>query len=294
MPDICFWNKCNNKCVMCTNPKEFSNASPKGNYDLKTQIAKFKAYLSGIENTYKGNGDNYISITGGEPTIHPDFFSLLYYIRKNLPHTPITLLSNGRRFGENMFFKKFIKVAIQPFSIAVALHAADASNFEKITGVKGSFSQTIKGLDNLISHFQGHIDIRIIIHKMNVDLLDEIIRFIDERWGKRDNLRLVFIHYEIEGMSEVNSAMVGLKLSVSAQKLLSCLPLLKGFDFHLYHYPLCILSPKLRKYARITLPIDERIYVKKCNSCVLRKKCLGLMKEYYKSYGAGEIKTMVP
>lgn len=294
MPDICFWNKCDNKCVMCTNPPEFSKASPIGNYDLKTQIAKFKAYMSGAGDIYRaGNGRlDYISITGGEPTMHPRFLSLLYYIRKSAPRAHITLLTNGRRLGDASFFKKFIKIAAQPFSVAIPLHAADASNFEKITGIKGSFDQSLAGLDNLLSFFPGPVDIRVVIHRMNINLLGEIIDFIQARWGKRKNLRVVFIHYEIEGMSSVNSRKVGLRLPVSAAKLLSCLKALKGLNFELYHYPLCVLNPKLRRYARITLPDDERVYTAKCSKCSLRKKCLGLMKEYYSSYGDGELKPI--
>lgn len=131
MPDICFWNKCDNKCVMCTNPPAFSNLSPIGNYDFKTQLAKLEAYLSGVKDTYYSNRQrhDYLAITGGEPTMHPQFFALLYALRKRLPETPITLLTNGRRLGEKKFFEKFLKIARQPFSVGVPLHAHRAREF---------------------------------------------------------------------------------------------------------------------------------------------------------------------
>ncbi|MEW5950951.1 MAG: radical SAM protein [Elusimicrobia bacterium] len=290
MPDICFWNKCDNKCVMCTNPPEFSRSSPLGNYDIKTQIEKLEAYLSGVKDTYYSNRQrhDYINITGGEPTIHPDFFPLLYALRKRLPETPITLLTNGRRLGDKKFFDKFLKIAKQPFSLGVPLHAGEKKLFEKITQVKGSFEQTIKCLNNLYNFFPGKVQIRVVLHKLNFRKAGEIADFVFKKWGKR--FSLAFIHYEIEGMSDINSKKVGLKLKESAKILKESHKHLKNLNFELYHYPLCVLDANLRKYAKITLPAEERVYPKKCLKCYLRKKCLGLMKEYYKVYGDKELR----
>ena len=96
MPDIPFWNKCNNKCVMCTNLPAFARL-PGDNYGLKGQIGKLERYLKGLGPVYlKNDGSaDFVSLTGGEPTIHPDFFKLLSYFRKRLPGLPITLLSNA-------------------------------------------------------------------------------------------------------------------------------------------------------------------------------------------------------
>ncbi len=291
MPDICFWNKCDNKCIMCTNPPEFSRSSPEGNYDFKTQLAKLEAYLSGNKDTYYSNRrrHDYISITGGEPTMHPDFFALLYAVRKRLPQTPITLLTNGRRLGDRKFFEKFLKIAKQPFSVGVPLHSQDRQLFEKITGVKGSYLQTLSCLDNLFARFPGDVQIRVVIHKLNYKKIGDIAAFISKRWGKR--FKAALIHYEIEGMSDINSKKVGLKLTQSAKAIEKSAKALSGLDFELYHYPLCVLSDSLRDKARITLPGEERVYPPVCFRCALRKKCLGLMKEYFKVYGYSELKA---
>lgn len=276
---------------MCTNPPEFSISSPQCNYDLKTQLAKLESYLSGNKDTYYSNRyrHDYISITGGEPTMHPDFFALLYAIRKRLPQIPITLLTNGRRLSDKKFFEKFLKIAKQPFSVGVPLHADNKQLFEKITGVKGSFEQTLSCLDNLFSSFTGDVQIRVVIHKLNYKKIADIATFISKKYGKR--FRVAFIHYEIEGMSHINSAKVGLKLSQSAKIIEKSLKIISELDFELYHYPLCILSKSLRDKARITLPIDERVYPEVCYRCVLRKKCLGLMKEYFEVYGCRELRS---
>ena len=123
MPDIAFWNKCNNKCVMCTNMPEFA-AQDREHYGLKSQINKLERYLKGLGPGYLKNNDkaDFVSLTGGEPTIHPDFFRLLAYFRKRLPGVEIMLLSNGRRFADDEFTRRFLKIAGPPFTVAVPIH----------------------------------------------------------------------------------------------------------------------------------------------------------------------------
>ena len=108
MPDIALWNKCDNKCVMCTNTGSFA-LQDSGQYRLKCQIEKLERHLGGQERVYLKNGGDsgFISLTGGEPTLHPDFFQLLAYFRRRLPRAPITLLSNGRRFSDRKFAERF-------------------------------------------------------------------------------------------------------------------------------------------------------------------------------------------
>ncbi len=294
MPDISLWNICNNKCVMCTNPKEYSNADPQGNYDIKTQIKKLKLYIKGM-NVYNSNSDkkDYINITGGEPTLHPDFLRFITYLRKELPEIPITLLTNGRSFSNENFLAKFVSLATPPFTVAVSFHSYNKKTFEKITGIKNSYEQTIKGIKNIALKFKGELEIRIVIHRLNIKDLDKTILFLKDFLLGYKNWRITIIHYEIEGISEKNKRKIYLKLSESAQKIYSIKDILNGINLRLYHFPLCVLNKELRKYAWITLAKDERIYTDKCKNCKLKKKCLGLMKRYYELYGDSELKTIL-
>lgn len=293
MPDISLWNICNNKCIMCTNPREYSISNPNGNYDIKTQIKKLKLYIEGID-VYHSNSNkkNYINITGGEPTLHPDFFRFITYLRKELPEIPVSILTNGRSFANIRFVKKFVSVAKNPFSVAVSFHSYNKKTFEKITGIKNSYEQTLSGIKNLIINFKGQIEIRIVIHRLNIKELEKTVLFLKDFLLGYKNWHITIIHYEIEGMSEKNKKKIFLKLSDSAKKLSSIKEILKNTNFRLYHFPLCILDRDLRKYAWITLSMDERIYTEKCRRCRVKKKCLGLMKRYYELYGDSELKTI--
>jgi len=278
---------------MCTNPNEFSISDPYGNYDLKTQIFKWSSFIKGKKNIYENNLDKtYINITGGEPTLHPDFFAFLWFLRKKAPKTEITLLTNGRKFSDREFTIKFSKIAKQPFSVAIALHSNNKRKFEKITGIKGSFDETIKGIYNLFKFFKGEIELRVVLHKLNIDSLGNIIKFIKDKFRIYKNWHLTFIHYEIEGMAFKNNKKISLKLTESAKVISKNYNLLSDINFRLYHFPLCIIEPYLRKNAMITLPLYERVYTRKCRKCILRKRCVGLMKDYYEIYGDKELKTI--
>lgn len=295
MPDIPFWNKCDNKCVMCTNLPDFAR-QPIANYGLKTQVGKFERYLKGLGPVYLKNADRaeFVSLTGGEPTLHPEFFKLLSYFRARLPGAHITLLSNGRRFADAKFTAKFCAVARPPFSAAIALHGPSARVHDAIAGVKGSFAATVKGLRNLLSvPGAPRLEIRIIIHRKNAAALGKTLKFLLGAFPDTTAYRVTLIHYEIEGMSLANHGKLSLRLSGSAAKLGACLPLIRRFgDLRLYHFPLCVVRKELRALCWITLPPEDRVYPAACGRCRQRKNCLGLMAEYRKMYGDAELKPL--
>lgn len=295
MPDISLWNKCNNRCIMCTNPKEYSFSNPVGNYDIKTQIKKINLYLNGIEDVYYSNKDrkDYINITGGEPTIHPHFFYIIKYLSEKIKNLPITILSNGRKFADEKFTKKFSNISDERFTVAVSFHSYKKETFEKITRVKNSFEQTLNGITNLSKYFKGNIEIRTVVHKLNIKDLENTMWFIKDLLLTHKKWYYVVIHYEIEGMGEYNKERIKLKLKESSEIIEKIdIRLLEMINVRLYHFPLCVLNRRLRRYSWITLPKEEVVFTTKCQGCNLRKRCVGLMKRYYELYGDSELKKV--
>ncbi len=296
MPDIPFWNKCNNKCVMCTNTPGFAR-QPGEAYRLKSQIGKLERYLKGLGPVYLKNSGSaeFVSLTGGEPTLHPEFFQLLAYFRRRLPGTPITLLSNGRRFSDEKFTRKFAAAARPPFTVAVALHGPAARVHDAVAGVPGSFTETVKGLGNLAALAPGvRLEIRLVLHKKSIKHFPGTLKFLLRNFPDTSRCLVAAIHYEIEGMSLENHAAVGLRLGASAKALNDALPLIRRFEnFRLYHFPLCLVGKELRPLCWITIPEEDRVYPPgKCGGCALRDKCLGLMAEYSKMFGDEELRPV--
>jgi MoaA/NifB/PqqE/SkfB family radical SAM enzyme len=296
MPDIPVWNKCDNKCVMCTNTPDFARQGA-ANYGLRGQVGKLERYLKGLGPVYLKNADKagFVSLTGGEPSLHPDFLKVIAYFRRRLPGTPITLLSNGRRFSGRAFAEKFCAAAKPPFAVAVALHGPSARVHDAVSGVKGSFAQTVAGLSNLLS-IPGApaLEIRLVLHRRNIAVLDKTLAFLLKAFPDTGKYRVTAIHYEIEGMSLAHHRRLSLRLSDSAAALGACLPLIKKFrDLRLYHFPLCVVRKELRPLGRVTLPAEDRVYPQRaCGLCRARRKCLGLMAEYSKFFGDAELKPL--
>jgi pyruvate-formate lyase-activating enzyme len=296
MPDIPFWNKCNNKCVMCTNAPGFAR-QPGVNYRLKSQISKLERYLKGLGPIYLKNAGSadFVSLTGGEPTLHPEFFQLLAYFRRRLPGTPITLLSNGRRFADAGFSEKFAAAARAPFTVAVALHGPSARVHDAVAGVAGSFKETVQGLKNLAALApEVRLEIRLVLHKKSIEHFPGTLEFLLKTFPDTSRYLVAAIHYEIEGMSLSNHPAVGLRLAESGKVVNAALPLIGRFmDFRLYHFPLCQVRKELRPLCWITIPEEDRVYPQeKCGACAARKKCLGLMLEYSRMFGNEELKPV--
>ena len=295
MPDIAFWNKCDNKCVMCTNMPSFA-LQDSSQYRLRSQINKLERYLKGTGHVYLKNADDagFVSLTGGEPTIHPEFFKLLSYFRRRLPETPITLLSNGRRFSDRKFAGKFCGAARPPFRVAIALHGATARAHDPVAGVRGAFAQTVKGLANLFELGRGlRLEIRLVLHKKSIAGFPATLGFLLKRFPRASEYSVRVIHYEIEGMSDENHPSVGLSFTDSARVVNAALPLIRRFpDIELYHFPLCQVRKELRPLCRVTLPPEDRAYPAPCRRCSARKDCLGVMKEYLKKFGSSELRPI--
>jgi len=297
MPDIAVWNICNNKCIMCTNDPSFARQEC-GQYRLKGQILKMEKYLKGKDNVYAKNaGDrSYLNLTGGEPTLHPDFFPLITYFRRRLPGTFISLLSNGRKFCDEEFTKKYLLAAKPPFATVIPVHSSSPEEHDYIAGAAGSFEETVKGIENILKYRKKgqYLDIRYIHHGIGKNRLSNTLNFMLERFPDTRQYSFTVIHFEIEGHSFIDLDKIRLTLTESAADVLKAKPLIDRFRyFELYHYPLCVLDEGLRPLARITLPQEERVYPENiCGKCSQRKNCLGLMIDYYKIFGDKELHAL--
>lgn len=290
MPVICIWNKCNSRCIMCTNPSDFQNENPYKDYSfdaLKQRIDKIKFFNK------KGDLiDDKIILTGGEPTIHPDFFKLLSFIRKRFPEVTIELDTNGRRFYYSSFTKKVLK--FKRINIYTSLHGFDKKTHDAITRTPGSFSQTVKGIQNLLKYKKLGLhesELRIIITKLTYQYVEKILKFIKENFSQVD--RIVIIFMEMEGHAKKNFKTVGLSYSQFQNyipKIAEWIPKFKEFRF--YHFPLCVIDHSLWKYVWRTLPDYEVTFLPKCKTCLYKKCCLGIHKDYIEKIGAKEFKPV--
>lgn len=289
MPDFPISNKCNNNCLICSNPNDFKSLE-NDKFDLCLLINRLERFRRG-ENEFFRNYRDSFTITGGEPTISPYFKILVSKMKDNHSHMPIKCLSNGRRFYYQSFTKNILSLS-DNLEFIIPLHSHNAKTHDLITQVPGSFKETLEGLINLFKFRKNHlIEIRIIIHKLNYLQLERFIKFIKNKFPSLN--RLVFIFIEFEGQAVKN--LKSLKLNYSLlrphiEKLHSLLPAVHEVRF--YHFPLCILPSDFYSYIWRTLPKEEVTFLKNCNHCCMKKNCLGIPKTYLKHIGPNEFRPI--
>lgn len=290
MPDIPVWNKCNNKCVMCANTAGFERNTA-GDYLFVKQVRRLERHLKGRA-AYRKNARTAgaWNLTGGEPTLNPDFLKTVLYFRKRLKGEELLLLSNGRRFADPAFAAAFAAVAGPPFTLGVSIHGAPAGAHDRVAGVKGAFRETMAGLKNLLALRRAPaLEIRVILHRLNYRGLGAILALLRK---ELPGCRPVIMHYEAEGRGARNEDALAVKLSATAGAVNRAAARVRGLRAALYHFPLCLLAPGLRRLAVVSLPPEDRVYPPACKACRARAGCVGLMRPYLRRYGAAELKPM--
>jgi len=269
---------------MCTNPSDFWKS------DIYTQDFLEQRIL-GIGKKLKKNEE--ILLTGGEPTIHPQFLEILNFTRKTYPNNQIELLSNGRRFVYKEFAHKVMQMP--NLTLMISLSGYDSKTHDKITRSEGSFQQTIEGLKNIFFYFHPSlnqkVEIRIVITKINYKYLTKILDLIRKKFFLVDRVILIFL--EVEGQGRDNFDQVGLTYKQFNPFLKDIYPYFtKLKELRLYHFPLCTLPPKFWPHVWRTLPEEELDFLPTCKKCLYKQYCLGIHKEYLEVVGAKEFKPL--
>lgn len=289
MPDFPVYNKCNNNCLMCTNPDNYREAQDQFEPGfLLSRLEKFHRGEEAFLNNYRGS----FTLTGGEPTLSADIFDILGHINRLFPQARIAVLTNGRIFCYARYAGKMLNAGAN-LDLVVSVHGHTAQLHDRITLVPGSFQQTVKGIANIMRLKTGSqaLEIRVVIHKQNYKYLKQINEFIAVRFPRIE--RLVYIFFEAEGRAAAN--LKQLKLTYTQVRpyiegLVGQIRLLRQVRF--YHFPLCVLPENFYCLSWRTLPAYEITYLKSCAGCRLRPDCPGIPRNYLKYNGAGEFQAI--
>jgi MoaA/NifB/PqqE/SkfB family radical SAM enzyme len=128
--DIKTGGGCNNRCAHCVLPTWGEDESA-------------EAYMGAISAAVQ-TGHNGITITGGEPTIHPAILDIVAHAKSLGVH--VTLQTNGRRLCDEGFAAE---IARHVDTFAIALHGPNPAVHDAITGRPGSFEQTVAGVRHI-------------------------------------------------------------------------------------------------------------------------------------------------
>lgn len=181
--DLKVGSTCNNKCVHCcaANDERDKNLSLK---NIKIKIDEFVNSYQTID----------LTLTGGEITMRRDFIEIMQYVEqhKKLGNVrEVNLQTNGRRLSDIKKLESTIGVVDY---YLIALHGPNSEIHDKITGVCGSFNETVSAFKQLVSKVQTkQIAVQTVISNYNYKYLVETYKFAHEELGITE-FNLTFPH----------------------------------------------------------------------------------------------------
>ncbi len=124
--------RCNHLCTFCYN-------SPTGAREMTTPQV-FEALRKCAD-----FGVLYLTLTGGEPLVHRDFYGIGEEVRRL--GMALRIYSNGFLMSDPAVVEKIRNLT--PLEIEISIHGARAETHEALTKIRGSFGRTVAGVRNL-------------------------------------------------------------------------------------------------------------------------------------------------
>lgn len=261
--------RCNSNCIMCPQPP------------VKQEDDKFDLNLKYISLIDKKTQS--IGITGGEPTLIGDkLFEILNAIQKRIPKASINLLSNGIKFEDYEYTKKFAQSIKQDLVVDIPLYS-DIDTIHNSIVRTNTFYRTIKGMYNL-AKFNIKIGIRIVVHKMNYKRLPELSEYIYSNFPFV--YHVAFMQMEPMGYAKDNFELLWIDPFDYNIELEKAVLNLHYRDIHvsIYNSQLCILPESIKRFAVQSISDWKNIYIDECEDCILKEECPGFFassKEIY-------------
>jgi radical SAM protein with 4Fe4S-binding SPASM domain len=133
--DLALTYRCDNNCVHCY------AGGPRETKELSTEewfLVLDKVYELGIP---------HVAFTGGEPTLRDDLPKIITHAQEI--GLVSGLITNGRRLKDKSYFDSLVDAGLDHVQITVESY--DPKVHDKITGLEGSWEETVQGLKNAIS-----------------------------------------------------------------------------------------------------------------------------------------------
>lgn len=254
--------RCDNYCVMCSQP-------PKPDDDAWiVEVLKEVIPLISPETRE-------IGITGGEPALlGEDLIDLVDMLRRHLPRTAVHILSNGRRFADLDFARRLASVAHPDLMVGIPLYSDLAEEHDYVVQARRAFSETVRGILNL-KQLRQRVEIRFVIHADTHARLPDFARFLARNLLFVDHVALMGL--ELVGFAKTNLDALWIDPLDYQPGLVQAVEILDraGMNVSIYNHQLCVLDPRLHRFAKKSISDWKNAYVEECDGCAKRAECGG-------------------
>lgn len=156
---------CNDHCIFCLD-SHTHNGTNRAKEEIKAQI------LDG-----RRKGAERLILSGGEPTIHPNFVDFVR-LGSLAGYERIQTVTNGRLFSYPEFLRRSLDAGLG--EITFSIHGPNAKIHDALVGTKGAFEQEIKGLELALQDGRPIINIDICVNRGNVKHLPAMLKKFTE------------------------------------------------------------------------------------------------------------------
>jgi His-Xaa-Ser system radical SAM maturase HxsC len=255
--------QCDNYCLMCSQPPK--NRDDSWLFDRARKVIDLLP-----------EGAQALSFTGGEPTLNEDaFIGLLEHCQKVAPGLSLHLLSNGRRFADPQFARRYANIGLADIMVGIPVYAPEPGVHDFVVQAVGAFDDTVHGILNLASLGQA-VEIRVVIQRHTIPVLAGLATFITRNLPFVAQVALMGL--EMTGLARPNSAEVWADPADYQSELAEAVRILTsaGIGTRIYNHQLCVLDRRLWPYAVRSISDWKNDYLDICQSCSVREACGGV------------------
>lgn len=297
------WYRCNQKCLGCP-------CGLNSNKDKSLSVGQVASFLD------NDNSEEEVCVTlsGGEPTLHPQFFEILDELKRR--NISVVILTNSEMFAKKDFADSFLRhISLERTRIITTIHSSDRCVHERQNGVRGSFDRTINGLKYLF--LRGlRVTVKHCVTGINYKNTADFIEFIDDEFHPSVDLQLFGMDYC--GLSKEEAASLFVPFYEMTPWLEAGLDTyLKLSEFNkrkisIKNIPLCAVDPYYWElmykdnyeigYSGYVAPLHSSNYADdnsgtnshNCEVCCVKGICQGTYKSMVEYFGDDAVRSIIP
>jgi len=254
---------------------------------------------------HASRGVKNVHLTGGEPTIHPEFVEVLVLAKKLGMRTSVGTVGT-------MLARRDFAVRALPYldEGLFSLHGPNAEVHDGLTGTSGSFERVTTAIRLALEirpDFGAYVNT--VVTRHNIDALPDTVALADSLGARL----IVISNTTPEGAGYDRYP----ELAVPLEKLKEVLPQVPARApravIRFFGVPMCLLGPHrmlsndLHWDPRVTVewatapgkvvfdgiyswaPDRKRVHVRECEACTLKEVCMGVFDRYAELYPTGAL-----
>lgn len=276
---------CNYKC---------GNCPYKSNIKKFVEYDKIKAYIDENDNDMQT-----IVLSGGEPTLHPDFFKILKYL--DVKGKYVTILSNGSRLSNNMFVKGIKdNIDVRRLNIVMTIYNVKEKKHDEGTGIIGSFENTLQAFE-ILNKNNIKVTLKHCISKENYKDLSKFFIYFDKKLPTNISFQLTTLDFSGMNQKQIrNNCFTYSQIKKYMDKALKKFN--KERNLIIVNTPFCAVNSKYWNYIvkkqngaykgyksiksqNKDVDYDCACFSKLCQNCKMNEICPGTYRANYEFVG---------